>query len=390
MAVSKTDSKARYNGLPRPVSSLPSVSYYDEAHYRRELREIWYRNWLYVCRADELPGPRDFLTYEIGDQNILLLRDRDGGLRAFHNTCRHRGSRLCREARGRLRGNRISCPYHRWTYDLSGALVGVPAADLGEGFDASDYPLYAVAVREWHGFVFVHLGGADAPPLERTMDSASDLLDHWPLAEIEVGHGYRRTLACNWKVFWENYNECYHCPGVHPGLSRLVPLYGRGIMDPLDDPDWAAHADDSDPRYRGGLRRGAETWSPDGRGTGIDFPDLTPAERAAGHSFITILPTLFLVGYVDHVRAIALKPLSPETTELVGLWLFPPEALRRAADDVKRVSEFGVQVMEEDAAACELNQQGLHALGHEAGVLLPQEYEVRRFHDWVRAHLDDG
>jgi len=251
MAVSKTDSKARYNGLPRPVPSLPSVSYYDEAHYRRELREIWYRNWLYVCRADELPGPRDFLTYEIGDQNILLLRDRDGGLRAFHNTCRHRGSRLCREARGRLRGNRISCPYHSWTYDLSGALVGVPAADLGEGFDASDYPLYAVAVREWHGFVFVHLGGADAPPLERAMDPGSDLLDHWPLAELEVGHGYRRTLACNWKVFWENYNECYHCPGVHPGLSRLVPLYGRGIMDPLDDPDWAAHADDSDPRYRG-------------------------------------------------------------------------------------------------------------------------------------------
>jgi len=390
MTVGKADPKTRYNGLPQAVPSLPSAFYYDRTHYARELGEIWYRNWLYVCRAAELSGPRDFLTYEIGDQNILVLRDGDGGLRAFHNTCRHRGSRLCREARGQLRGNRISCPYHNWTYDLTGTLVGVPAVDLGAGFDTADYPLYPVAVREWGGFVFVHLGGAETPPLETAMDPSSHDLGHWPLAELKVGHGYRRAIGCNWKVFWENYNECYHCPGVHPGLSRLVPLYGRGIMDPHDEPDWAAHEEDPDPRYRGGLRRGAETWSDDGRGTGIPFPGLTAAERAAGHSFITILPTLFLVGYVDHVRAIAIKPLSAETTEMEGLWLFPPEALRRAADDVKRVAAFGAQVMEEDAAACELNQQGLHALGHEAGVLLPQEYEVHRFHDWVRRHLNAG
>lgn len=390
MAAGEGSSRAGYNGLPRAVPSLPSVSYYDAAHYARELSEIWYRNWLYVGRADELSAPRDFLTFEIGDQNVLLLRDAEGGLRAFHNTCRHRGSRLCRAARGRLRGNRISCPYHNWTYNLTGALVGVPAIDLGAGFDAADYPLYPVAAREWRGFLFVHLGGAVAPPLERAMDPASDLLDNWPLDELAVGHVYRRVIGCNWKVFWENYNECYHCPGVHPGLSRLVPLYGRGIMDPRDDPDWAAHEDDRDPRHRGGLRAGAETWSDDGRGTGIQFPRLTAAERAAGHSFITLLPTLFLVGYVDHVRAISLKPLSPETTEMVGLWLFPAEALARAADDVERVSEFGARVMEEDAAACELNQRGLHALGHDAGVLLPQEYEVRRFHDWVRRHLRAG
>jgi Rieske 2Fe-2S family protein len=390
MTAETADPKTRYNGLPRAVPSLPSACYYDAAHYARELREIWYRNWLFVGRAAELPAPRDFLTYEIGDQNILLLRDSDGKLRAFHNTCRHRGSRLCSEARGQLRGNRITCPYHSWTYDLSGALVGVPAIDLGADFDTADYPLYPVAVREWRGFVFVHLAGDAAQPLEAAMDPAAQVLDRWPLAELAVGHHYRRTIGCNWKVFWENYNECYHCPGVHPGLSRLVPLYGRGIMEPNDDPDWAAHADDPDPRYRGGLRAGAETWSADGRGTGIEFAGLTAEERAAGHSFITILPTLFLVGYVDHVRAIALKPLSAETTEMEGIWLFPPEALERAPDDVKRVSAFGEEVMSEDAAACELNQRGLHALDHEAGVLLPQEYEVRRFHDWVRRHLAAG
>jgi Rieske 2Fe-2S family protein len=203
-----------------------------------------------------------------------------------------------------------------------------------------------------------------------------------------VGHQFRRVMKCNWKVFWENYNECYHCPRVHPGLSRIVPIYGRGIMEPNDDPNWERQLDDPDPRYRGGLAEGAETWSDTGEGTGIPFPGLSEQEKAAGHHFITILPTLFLVGYIDHVRAIAIKPLSAEETEMTGYWLFPKETLERAPEEAKRVAAFGDQVMAEDAQACEVNQLGLHSLRHGQGVLLPQEYEVKRFHDWVRGQLD--
>jgi Rieske 2Fe-2S family protein len=387
MTTQRPDEKVPYNGLPKATPTLPSSAYIDPDHYQRELRDVWFRNWLFVCRAADLSKPRDFLTYQIGDQSILLLRDLEGGLQAFHNTCRHRGSRLCQEARGRLPGKTIICPYHSWTYDLDGKLARLPAIDLGEDFRKEDYPLYRVAVREWRGLVFIHLAGEDAPPLEAAMDPSAGVLDNWPLEDLAVGHHFRRMMNCNWKVFWENYNECYHCPRVHPGLSRIVPIYGRGIMEPNDDPDWEAKAGDPDPRYRGGLMEGAETWSETGRGTGIAFAGLSKAEKAAGHHFITMLPTLFLVGYLDHVRAIAIKPLSAEETEMEGYWLFPRQALDRAPEEVRRVAAFGEQVMAEDAAACELNQKGLHALEHKAGVLLPQEYEVKRFHDWVRGQV---
>src|SRR5690606_33647526 len=103
-------------------------------------------------------------------------------------------------------------------------------------------------------------------------DPASADLSNWPLADLVVGHSFRKEMACNWKIFWENFNECLHCPGVHPELSALVPIYGRGLMARHDDPDWQEHANDDAPEYAGTLREGAETWSGDGQALDYRFP----------------------------------------------------------------------------------------------------------------------
>lgn len=372
-----------YNGLRRTEPTLPARQYYERDAFEAELAAIWYRNWVHVCRAGDLDGPKSFRTVRIGTQEVLILRDEDGRLRAFHNTCRHRGSALCTEESGRMKGRLIVCPYHAWSYSLKGDLIRAPSKALPADFSREDYRLYPVAIEEWRGFVFVNLAEKPERTAAETFDAASVDLSNWPLEKLAVGHRYRKVMACNWKIFWENFNECLHCPGVHPELSQLVPIYGRGLMARHDDPDWARHADNDSPEYAGGLRGGAETWSRDGKVHGAVFPDVTDAERAAGQAYATHLPSMFVVGHVDYVRTVRLLPLGPEETELTAEWYFPADAMPDA-EAIDNIVSFGKLVLDQDAGICEVNQRGLRSIRHERGVLLPEEYDIRRFHDWVR------
>jgi Rieske 2Fe-2S family protein len=374
-----------YNGLLRSEPTLPSDSYFSVAAYESDLEKIWHRDWIYVCRASDLAEPLTFRTFRLGSQNVLIVRDDSGTLRAFHNTCRHRGSELCSQAQGKLKARLITCPYHSWSYSLRGDLVRVTSKLLPDNFDKAEHGLYAVAIDEWRGFVFINLDADPAGTPASTFDPASADLTNWPLQDLVVGHRLTRVMACNWKIFWENFNECLHCPGVHRHLSQLVPIYGRGLMVRYDDPDWERHAGENSPEYSGTLRAGAETWSADGRAHGPKFPQLTAHEQAAGQSYATHLPSMFIIGHVDYVRVVSLRPTGPEATELTAEWLFAPEALSSPGFDLDNIVSFGAEVLEEDAAVCELNQRGQHSARHKAGVLMAEEYDIKRFHDWVRS-----
>jgi Rieske 2Fe-2S family protein len=376
--------KSPYNGLTEARGTLPAGDYYTQDAYERDLAAIWYRDWVCIGRGSEIAEPLAFRVVRIGDQEVLVVRDENGVVQAYHNTCRHRGSALKTEECGRLKARLITCPYHAWSYSLRGDLVRVPSKSLPAGFDRKDHSLYRVAVAEWGGFIFVNLAAEPATSLEGSFDPASGDLSNWPLADLVVGHSYRKEMACNWKIFWENFNECLHCPGVHPELSALVPIYGRGLMARHDDPDWETHANDDAPEYAGTLREGAETWSMDGQALNYRFPDLSAAERKAGQTYAMNLPSMFVVGHVDYVRTVRLMPLGPERTELAAEWLFTPEALKEK-ERIEAIVGFGSLVLKQDADICEVNQRGLRSARHEAGVLMPEEYDIARFHDWVAA-----
>jgi Rieske 2Fe-2S family protein len=375
-----------YNGLIEHTEGLPADAYFDPRQYERELQRIWYRNWVYVGRSSDLARARSFRTFEIGDQRILLVRDEQRALQGFYNTCRHRGAALCREPEGMLRAGTIVCPYHAWVYNLQGDLLRTSSKAHASGFDVADFPLYRISVKEWNGFIFVALNDRP-PPFEKIFDLPLNRLDAWPLEELVVGHVLSKTMRSNWKIFWENYNECLHCPGVHPQLSQLVPIYGRGLLEERDDPQWRAHAADPDPKFKGGLRSGAATWSLDGKTTGVPFPGLSDADRKAGYVYMTGLPSVFLVGHVDYVRVVRLLPLGPELTEMRVEYLFSPQTLADPQFDLRNVVDFTNRVMTEDAQVCELNQLGLRARPHLRGVVMPEEYVVRQFHEWLRAEL---
>jgi Rieske 2Fe-2S family protein len=357
---------------------LPAASYRDPATHAAEIAAIWAREWVYVGRTNDLrPGALRRVT--VAGENVVLARDRGGRIAAFHNACRHRGAELCPGDERELRGRLIVCPYHQWAYDLDGRLTRRPRVSATPDFRAGEHGLFPVALREWNGCLFACL--ADAPP---DLDAAPDLgpaaLDAWPMAGLVTGHTLAHTLECNWKVFWENYSECLHCPGVHPALVAMVPVYGRGIMAANEAADWTPGAPAG-----ANLRPGAESWTVSGRACGPAFPGLGAAERAEGFRFVTLWPSLYLCAHVDYVRAVSMRPLGPEHTELRVEWLFPPETLAAPGFDLADVVEFAATVLREDGAACEANQRGLRSRRFERGALAPQEYEIHRFHEWVRA-----
>lgn len=357
--------------------TLPRHAYTDAAWFTAEQRAIWARDWVCAGRIDAFPdGTIRCVT--IAGQSVIVLRD-GPHIRAFHNVCRHRGAELCSQDRPQS-GRLIRCPYHDWAYATDGRLVSTAFATPTPDFRKEDHGLLPVATTLWNGFLFLTLNPS---PGALDPDVGLHALDNWPMDSLRTGHVFETMLKCNWKVFWENYNECLHCPGIHPELCDMVPVYRRGIMAPNEDPAW-----DGTPTTT--LKPGAETWSMTGAPSGPVFQTLTEAERSAGHTFVTLWPTMYIVAHVDHVRFVTLTPLSPEETLLRAEWLFPADTLAQPGWDHRPVTEFSGIVMRQDGDACEMNQRGLRNAAYGHGTLMPQEFDIARFHDWVRTRLTDA
>ena len=353
--------------------TLPRAAYLDRGWFDREMATIWSHNWVMVGRlADFAPGT--LRPVKVGPASVIVARDPSGAVSAFHNTCRHRGSELC--AHEKPLGKLITCPYHAWSYAASdGRLISTAYATPTLDFIKDNNGLIPVARVQWNGFLFLNLA-ADPTPL--TPDLGLEALKNWPMDSLVTGHRHSRTLDCNWKVFWENYNECLHCPGIHPELCDLVPIYGMGIMTASEATDWTP-----DQPRQPNLKPGAESWTMTGAPCGPLFPDLTPEQRQDGFTFVTLYPTAYIVAHVDYLRAVHLQPLGPEQTLLTAEWYFPPESLAQPGFHAAEVAAFAKIVLDQDGDAAEMNQRGIRSPAYVRGRLMPQEFDISRFHHWV-------
>ena len=201
--------------------TLPSRYYIDETIARQEQERIFRRSWCYVAHESELAEPGSYLTDLVAGQPIMVLRDREGALRAFYNVCRHRAHLLLKGC-GKLKPAGITCPYHAWTYALDGRLKAARLTDDVPDFDKADFPLRQLGLSVLAGLVFVHLDG-DAPPLESEVPGlAKTLLDHLPgLPQFKLASRQLFDIKANWKVCVDNFSEAYHIPVAHPELARL-------------------------------------------------------------------------------------------------------------------------------------------------------------------------
>jgi len=383
--LSVVDNNVAMTPLTELKPSLPSHWYYDAEHYARELKAIWQRGWVCVGRLEETPEAGDYRVVAVGEQRLIVTRNAAGQTKVFYNTCRHRGSVLCTAEHGRFRNGRIICPYHTWTYSLDGELLATPARMDTDDFNAEDFSLYSVHSDTWGGFLFVNLDSTPSESLADYLGDQAALMDGWPLAEMTSVHQERSELNCNWKIFWDNYCECYHCPRLHPELCKIVPVYKESLLSFADDPAWQASDD-----YAGQARIAADktTWTMDGHSGSPPIDGLSDAHRESSLVFASFTASLYVVGHTDYVRSVRLLPTGPESVTLIIDWLLMPGVKESHSDEIEHMLELDRLVVEQDGEICEINQQGQKSLPHENGVLVAQEYEVWDFHEWLRDKLE--
>jgi choline monooxygenase len=200
--------------------TIPAAWYFDPEIYAAEQGRIFGRTWLAAARTDQFTKPGSFVTTDIAGEPILILRDNDGELRAFHNVCRHRAARVVTEAEGCA--TKLRCPYHGWTYDLDGRLRGTPEFEGVADFRREDNGLAPLAVAEWGPLIFVH-ELPTAIPLVKLLAPLPERTAALQLEKLRFVARREYDLACNWKVFVDNYLDGgYHVNYVHPGLAGVL------------------------------------------------------------------------------------------------------------------------------------------------------------------------
>ena len=369
--------------LTRVAAGLPSSWYYDPTRYARELEVFWYRRWIAAGRDEEIPAPGDWRVVRIGTQAIVLLRDERGAIRAFHNTCRHRGSLLCTTERGRFARERIVCPYHAWTYDLRGKLIATPRRMPTRDFDPAQFSLFEVAAGTWGGFVFVNLDARNARPLSESLGPLAERFARYEFARLRIGKRIVADVPANWKLLVENFSECFHCPPVHPELCRIVTAYRDGGAWGLHRGAHGEPLAETAPEYQPGAR----TLTLDGTARLPPFAGLDDAERARVYVPALLPPNLFLNVHPDYINAHMMFPTGPESVRIVYDWLFEPEHLPLAADDLDHYVALWDLTNRQDARNCEWQQQGIRSREFRHGVYVPQEFDCARFARWIRAGL---
>ena len=281
-----------------------------------ETERIFARQWVCVGRTDRLAEPGSYFVRTIAGESLIFLRDRSGTLHAFLNVCRHRGTRLCAEESGRL-SETIQCPYHAWTYATDGRLIGAPHMQDVAGFDKKDYPLHQAAVAEWEGFLFVNL--ADGPPsFEETHSRLLGRFARFGLARLAVGHRVGYDVAANWKLVFQNYSECLHCPVIHPELSARMP-YQSGANDLVEGPVLGGYLCIAEPNA---------SMTMSGKACARPIAELSADDRRRAY-YYTVMPNLMLSIQPDYVTYYLLWPVSPTATRVESEWLFHPEAFGR-------------------------------------------------------------
>ena len=347
---------------------LPGRDYHGQEIFELEKERIFFHGWFCVGRQEQLPNPGDFLTQEVADESVIVIRTKDGDIQAFANVCRHRGTRLLEEPSGHVK-NAIVCPYHAWTYSTEGRLVGTPNVHAEDGLPRNEYGLWPVALQAWEGFLFVSFSSQPSPLLEELSKDPDGPLDYgrYRVGDLRAARTIVYEVEANWKILIDNFNECLHCPTVHPELVKIVPLYRKGIVvDPNRDDGGVTLAD------------GLYTFTIDGTSKLPQLPDLADIDRRTYYGY-AVFPNLLVNLFSTGVMAYTLYPRSPSHTTVVSDYLYRVETIEEESFDPNDMVEFLDLVSRQDWDVCERAQRGVRSRFFTRGVYPPQDALLHRF-----------
>ncbi|MGB1237657.1 MAG: aromatic ring-hydroxylating oxygenase subunit alpha [Pseudomonadales bacterium] len=377
--------------------SLPQPLYNDPHMFRADMEEIFLKEWLFVGMSCELPDKGNYITVEVGQNSVLIVRDGDGSINAFHNVCRHRGSRVCNDKKGKVAN--LVCPYHQWTFDLKGTLL-FAGTEMGDNFDMKKHGLKRAHCEVAGGFIFICLAPGEAPdiaPLKATLD---EYMEPYQMENAKVAVEVTIEEDANWKLVIENNRECYHCNGSHPELLGSL-LEWDDTNDPRATPEFLAHyakqaqawdAEGIPHKHvsyglknrivRMPLKEGTKVMTMDGELAvsklmgRIKNPEL-------GSMRILHLPNSWNHMQSDHCVVFQVLPLSAQKTLVTTKWLVHKDAVEGVDYDIANLRKVWDETNMQDRTLAERNQIGINSVGYEPGPYSETyEFGVINFVDW--------
>lgn len=347
------------------AETIPSLWYFDEEIYNAECTHVFGNTWQVVARLDQLTEPGNYVTTHIANEPIVVVRDDQGTLRAFYNVCKHRAARVMTEPCGHA--NKLRCNYHGWTYDLQGALRGVPEFDGVENFDRAEQGLQSLHVATWGPYVFAN--GADNPqPLEQVLASLPQQSQELQIDQLVFFERREYIVECNWKIYIDNFQDGgYHVNSVHPTLASAVD-YQNYRTDIFSDATvqvspFKPSADASINRLRSG--DAAYYW--------WFFPN-------------------FIVNLYSGVMDTNLVlPLGPNRCQVIFDFFYPPITSGKQEKSIRESIAISDLVQKEDIAICEEVQRGIRSRAFQTGrYSVKREEPVYHFHKLLANHLTNG
>ncbi len=389
----------------RPGHTLPQQLYVGQEAFAFDTQVLLKSVWLYACTVAHVKQPGDFYRFDLADNSVIIVRGRDGAVRAFHNSCRHRGARICEAQQGSA--PRLMCPYHIWTYGLDGRLLA--ARNMPDGFDKAEHGLIPVAIENVGGLLFVCLSD-DPPPIDRVKADIAAQVSIYDLDRCKVAVQDELVEDANWKLVMENNRECYHCEGNHPELLACLGANGFGKGLP-EDAGAAGAVDDTTFVEVIGAER--EEWKRLGIYHDlIEFPDawwhrvarlplangavsqtvdgkvactklLGPfAEPNASSLSVWTQPNSWHHFCCDHVVTFSLTPIGADRTMLRTSWLVREDAEEGVDYDVGTLTAVWRATNVQDAWLSHINHRGISGDGYRPGPYSTEEKLVERFKDF--------
>lgn len=381
--------------------SLPQPFYNDARLFALDMQEVFEKEWLFAGMACEIPAKGNFMTLEIGDNPIVIVRGAEGQIHAFHNVCRHRGSRLCTKDKGKVA--KLVCPYHQWTYELDGRLL-FAGSDMGTDFDLNQFGLKPVSVRTAGGFVFINLN--DNPSnIDDFLDTLEHYLEPYQMGNVKVAVESSIVEQANWKLVIENNRECYHCNGSHPELLNSLIEFDDTedprATDKYKDLVTRKQADWNDEQVPWQLKRSGKrnrvTRTPLLDGVVSMTMDGKPAcnklmgrltSPDMGSLRILHLPNSWNHFMGDHAVVFRVLPLGPQQTMVTTKWLVHKDAVEGVDYDPENMRRVWDATNDQDRQLAEENQRGINSKAYQPGPY-SQTYEfgVIDFIDWYSERM---
>ncbi len=364
-----------YAEVRRPLleaETMPAWCYTSDAFYRREIERIFMKVWNFLGRVEQVPNAGDYFTVDFAGVSLIVVRDDAGQVRAFANTCRHRGSELLA---GSGKCKAIVCPYHSWTYALDGRLVGAPEMEQSIGFRKEEHGLVALRLETWAGFIFVNFDH-NAPPLDDYLGGMKETIAPYRLQDMALMRRREYVMDCNWKLFVENAKESYHIKTVH---KKTINQYASAKTAGY----WVEEAKGeyciTFAQHEGSmaLLKGA---------AGFPVIESLRGRREAGGTYAPLIyPSTYLACTIDCAWYLELHPLGPERTRLVHGSLFPRSRRERTDFDAIAANYYHRWdiTTDEDIVASERQQRGLKSPFSVPGRFSHREPLVHVIDNWI-------